>query len=65
VTTSESLLFQLVGKYEHDESIDNQLIWVGDASNPLFKPFAGLVKEEKETTAKALQTLCEVPRSNL
>jgi len=32
---------------------------IGDASSSIFKPFAGLVKEEKGATAKALQALIE------
>jgi hypothetical protein len=35
------------------------LIHPGDASHPIFKPFAGLIKEEKSATTKALQTLVD------
>jgi hypothetical protein len=35
------------------------LIKVGDASSPIFKPFAALIKEEKAPTAQALQTLLD------
>jgi hypothetical protein len=30
---------------------------VGDAQDPIFKPFAGLVKEEKAQTAASLSAL--------
>jgi hypothetical protein len=35
------------------------LIRAEDASSPVFKPFAGLLKEEKSATATALQTLLD------
>lgn len=38
---------------------------VGDASDTIFKPFAALVKEEKATTTKALQTLVDRVDSKL
>ncbi|KAL1650791.1 hypothetical protein SLS58_000910 [Diplodia intermedia] len=43
VTTSESLLFELIS----------------DAAIPEFKEMAKLVKETKESTSQALQTLCK------
>ncbi|KAK4686200.1 hypothetical protein P7C73_g3932, partial [Tremellales sp. Uapishka_1] len=43
ITTSESILFQMMG----------------DASSPHFKPFAALIKAEKEKTKDALGTLLD------
>lgn len=37
----------------------------GDASDPVFKPFAGLIKEEKATTSKALLSLVDRAESKL
>ncbi|KIJ26994.1 hypothetical protein M422DRAFT_236292 [Sphaerobolus stellatus SS14] len=47
ITTSESIAFQLMV----------------DSASPNFKPLAGIVKEEKEATRSALQTLLPVDHS--
>lgn len=44
VTSSESFLYECMG----------------DASIPEFKAIAGLVKETKESTRDAVQTLCKM-----
>ena len=37
--------------------VDVRVLLVVDASRPNFKAFSNVIKEEKETTAKTLQTL--------
>ena len=44
VTTSESFIYEVMG----------------DASIPEFRSIAGLVKEQKDRTKEALQTLCKI-----
>lgn len=44
ITTSESLLYELMG----------------DAKIPEFKAVAGLVKDSKRTTTEVLQSLCKI-----
>jgi hypothetical protein len=38
---------------------DTDLAIVDDAKQPLFKPFASLIKESKPATSTALQTLLD------
>lgn len=63
VTTSESILFQLVGKRScspYFRSGKGLLILIqGDASSSDFKPFAALIKEEKAQTTNALSALLD------
>jgi hypothetical protein len=72
ITTSESVLFQLQGKRKKNEMtpalfiVDgNVLLPIVDASRPNFKAFSNVIKEEKEATAKTLQTLLPIRHSLL
>ncbi|KAH9167614.1 Isochorismatase hydrolase [Lactarius sanguifluus] len=70
ITTSESLLFQLLGAYIlHAPSLSmsniKRVYRLGDASNPNFKAIANVIKAEKETTTQALQTLLPVRHAAL
>ncbi|KIR34523.1 hypothetical protein I352_02772 [Cryptococcus deuterogattii MMRL2647] len=57
ITTSESVLFELLGELqEHDcESMTNN--GIGDADHPKFEALVDLIKEEEENTRKALAAL--------
>jgi hypothetical protein len=57
VTTSESILFELMGMNYRIPEICQTADLVGDASNTNFKPFAGLIKEEKGNTLTSLKAL--------
>jgi hypothetical protein len=72
ITTSESLLFQLQGKNGLFPPlrcaalfVHGRVLLVVDASRPNFKAFSNVIKEEKEATAQALQTLLPIRRAVL
>jgi Isochorismatase family len=61
ITTSESMLFQLQGMLPNPLAMSLELMCcVVDASNPKFKAFSNMIKEEKEGTANTLQTLLPI-----
>lgn len=68
ITTSESMLFQLQGSAFFLGVMTmfiNRALGIVDASGPNFKPFANVIKEEKEATTQTLQTLLPTRHSHL
>jgi hypothetical protein len=68
VTTSESLLFEILGELRytqlHSKTIRNQIsllpiTWPGSASHPQFKEISTLVKQWKAETSHSLSKLLD------
>ena len=58
ITTSESLIFQLMGMFDLPSvSARIQTRITGDASHPKFKAISGIIKAEKDNTKKTLEAL--------
>jgi hypothetical protein len=60
ITTSESMLFQLMRKRLAANSTCRSRPPTGDSSESNFKAFSTVIKEEKAATTSALETLLPV-----
>ena len=59
ITTSESAAFQIMGKIFRHRLSERPYVFfsLADSAEPNFKTFAGLIKQESETTKSAIAAL--------